>query len=83
MVAAGKDMAPVDKRMYALRDVTATVSSLSLITGSIMCKKLAENPDALVLDVKCGKGAFMKTKEVSDEASERSKRGRIINAARR
>ena len=63
MVAAGKTMAPVDKRMYALRDVTSTVPSLSLITGSIMCKKLAENPHGLVLDVKCGKGAFMKTTE--------------------
>lgn len=47
MVAAGKSMAPVDKRMYALRDVTSTVPSLSLITGSIMCKKLGEGASVM------------------------------------
>ena len=70
ITGATEEIAPADRQLYGLRDVTGTVASIPLITSSILSKKLAESPDALIFDVKCGRGTSMQTLEQAQKLAE-------------
>ncbi|CAG9000465.1 MAG: Thymidine phosphorylase [Candidatus Celerinatantimonas neptuna] len=71
IVGASQNIAPADKRLYAIRDITATVDSIALISSSVLSKKLSEGLDSLVMDIKVGSGAFMKTPALSEALAQR------------